>query len=74
MMKKIIACLLLPLILGACTNTQTTSGESYLERYQNVPTVGAASQDGVSIEDQIRQVAAVETGFALPCPYRLSPD
>ena len=56
-------------VVGLCacqSNLQTSSGQSYLDKYKNVPTVAAATTDGVSIEEQIRSVAAVEPVLQFP--------
>ncbi len=70
---KVILCLLLPLYLVACaTHTQTTSGQSYLEKYKDVPTVTTSHKDGINIEEQIRQVAKIEPTLTFPARIGLA--
>jgi hypothetical protein len=62
-------------LVACATTTQTTSGKSYLAKYQDVPVVSTSGgQDGRggSIEDKIRQVAAVEPVLQFPARIGLA--
>lgn len=66
-MRHKLPLLFLCFCLAACGHrTQTTSGASYLEKYKNVPIVAIANGDNISIEEQIRKVAAVEPVLTFP--------
>ena len=75
---KPITLLLIPLLLTACTShIQTTSGKSYLERYQNTPanqedTQPGDSNTGKSIEQLITKVASVEPVLKFPARIGLA--
>lgn len=72
-MKKILSLLSLCVFLAACqTTVQTTSGTSYLAKYKDVPTVAVHNSDSISIEDQIRSVAAVEPVLNFPARIGLA--
>ena len=72
-MNKFIILLILPLVLTACSQTtQTTSGESYLAKYNNVTTVSTVRGDIDNIEEKIRQVATVEPILKFPARIGLA--
>lgn len=70
---KALLCLFLSLYLTACTtHTQTTSGQSYLDKYKNVPTLATTNEDNINIEAQIRQAAQVEPILSFPARIGLA--
>lgn len=78
---RIILCLALAtlLIQGCGYSTQVTSGQSYLERYQDTPSVSLTEKNGASsaphtvdIETAIRKAAAVEPTLRFPARIGLA--
>lgn len=58
-------------LLGACgAHVQTTSGADYLARYDNYATPGAVKP--VSLDDEIRQIAAIEPNLRFPARIGLT--
>ena len=59
------------ILLGACgTSLQTTSGADYLARYDSG--YSAASQATTNIDDEVRQIAAIEPSLIFPARIGLA--
>jgi hypothetical protein len=69
-------CALAGTLLGcATTDTQTTSGEDYLRKYQAVPTAAPTGADdfgGHNIDQMIRDAASVEPVLKFPARIGLA--
>lgn len=75
LMKKLIAITLLSVTLAGCSAKQTTSGREYLAQYSKVPMMsgstvvsadGKTTQQFKSIDERVRDVAAVEPILKFP--------
>jgi hypothetical protein len=80
-MKRALAIISLSIVLASCTHTeQTTSGQEYLSKYQYVPAAPSqrvTSADGKqeemkSIDQRVREVAAVEPILKFPARIGLA--
>ena len=72
---KSILLVMLCLGLASCTmRTQTTSGDSYLDKYSHVPVSKAVTKGGtpVNIDEKVRQIAAVEPILEFPARIGLA--
>lgn len=70
-MKHLINMIALTALLAGCTDTQTTSGTSYLARYHDTP-VATGEKGKKSIDQRVREAAAVEPVLQFPARIGLA--
>lgn len=77
-MKTVLAFIVLALSLAGCSrHTQTTSGQEYLSQYSQLPRYGVdkskdRSEEAKSIDERVREVAAVEPILKFPARIGLA--
>ncbi|MGN7437246.1 MAG: hypothetical protein ACTHOO_01285 [Alcanivorax sp.] len=73
---KIAALFCCTIGLSACQTSQSTSGQSYVDRYNDVPvskaTVNAKNGEFIYIDQKVREVAAVEPILKFPGRYGIA--
>lgn len=73
-MRKQVPALLLCVFLMGCetASNQVSSGADYLDKYKDVPTTKAGSDKATSLDQKIREAAAVEPILKFPARIGLA--